>query len=166
VWTVKEFSLGFGEAAVGDVPITLIAEKTDARFCSGEAFTRDTLTKVLHVKRFSLNAYLSNPIFGRWQGHDEGEPDKLFEIEIQPAGGGVGINGLLPDCVDIGMNDAGMLFRHFWFDTGRRECRRMCGIGALQMDNQTLIIDYNYDLDLDHAPGERIKRRFIGKKIE
>jgi hypothetical protein len=163
IWTTREFSLGFAQNAVGDVPVTLITEKADALFCSGKAITRDTLTRILKIKRFPSDPWTDgwSMIFGNWRGHNEDKPDEDFEIEIIP-GFPNRVNNLVPDCIDRSM-DVGVGLRYMYIKGQTTPgCKRMCGIGMLQDDNQTLIIDYSYE----ETPGVRVNRRFVGEKVE
>lgn len=164
-WTTREFNLDFSENAIGNVPITLIVEKVDPLSCGTTAVTKDTLTKVMHVLRAPAE-YLSRDwslLYGKWLGYNEEEPELSFEIEIGPNFPYAVINGLFPDCANVEMEVG--LGRKFMYIKGWSHpvCKRICGIGTLQPDHKTLVLDYTFQEEWE---GERFSRKFIGTRVE
>lgn len=166
VWTTKEFELTFGPEAIGQIQVQLITEKRDTPRCGGAEFTRDTLTRILVVKSLPQNPYVNgwSLIFGKWRGFNEDSPANVFDVEITPGFPFSRLDGLFPTCVNKPMH-VGIALRYMYvLKENIADCKNMCGLGFLQPDNRTLIIDYYFE----EPPGpgsQRIKKKFVGAKV-
>ncbi|MCR9054750.1 MAG: hypothetical protein ACE362_01875 [Phaeodactylibacter xiamenensis] len=162
VWTTRQFNLGFLENAVGDVPVTLIVEKINPDLCGGTAYTRDTVTKILHVREPLDNTYTDgswSAVFGKWEGYNTDDESRTFQIEFKP---GWRLEGLFDGCI-VESPDLSIGLKQFYIAAlGKPDCNRVCGVGALSPDRRELSMDYSYD----GANGERVSRTFKGVKVE
>ena len=159
-WTTREFDLGFAEDAVGDVPVTLIVEKADPNSCGGTDYSRDTLTKNLHVKRFPDNIYSSgtwSSVFGKWEGYNTDDESSIFQIEIKPDWEVTGF----PDGCSYKWPDVGISLTYFAIND-LTPCANLCGLGTLSQDRSELTVNYSYRNDAY----ERIYRTFVGRKVD
>jgi len=158
VWIEKEFDLYFGNAGVGDIPITLITTKNDPNHCLTEAEMADTITKTIHLVNWEEGEENAPRIFGRYVGVETDYPLDTFIVEIS--------TDLLKGVLNLPngcTNEYGSLvgsWKSFLFSTGWPECNRPCGKGQLQEDNKTLIVDYTIKIE-----NKRLKKQFIGIKI-
>lgn len=159
-WTTREFELGFGQSAIGDIPVTLMIEKPNPLACGGTAYSRDTLTKNLHVKRIPDDIYTSgtwSPLFGKWEGYNTDNELSTFQIELGPEWT---LTGLIEGCtVKIPQIDIWLNFLYIKARTNL-SCHRLCGVGTLSEDQREFTLTYSYD----DAAGERVYRKFIGRK--
>lgn len=155
-WIEKEFSLDFGTNGTGDIPITLIVSKNDPDGCLTAEERSDTLTKFVHLYFWNHStADNAPPIVGSYFGANEDMPSDTFTIEV-PLGLTIqGIQNLPKDCTnaigDLRLSNSSFVFA---------SCGNSCGIGILQEDNETIIVDYSLEIG-----GERITKKFIGTKI-
>lgn len=166
VWTTKEFALTFGPEAIGQIQVQLITEKRAMPRCGGTEFTRDTLTRNLIVKGLPDNPYVNgwSLIFGKWQGFNEDSPAAIFDLEITPGFPFCRLDGLFPACVNKPLH-VGIDLRYMYIVKEYvAECRNVCGLGFLQPDNRTLIIDYYYE-EPPGPSGQRVKKKFVGTKV-
>ena len=167
-WTTREFELGFNQSHLGDVSITLIVEKANPLACGGYAYNRDSVTKSLYIEKWPTdfeNEHWSL-ILGTWEGYNEDNPGYRYEIEVvsRPFPRWPLLNNLLSSCIDKENMEVVLGRNNMLFNGGTiPDCKRMCGIGLLQPDYKTLIIEYTY---LDEASGERVSRKFIGQRVE
>jgi hypothetical protein len=161
-WTTREFELRFGQNAVGDIPVTLMVEKANPLACGGTAYTRDTLTKNLHVKRIPDDIYTGgtwSPIFGRWEGRNTDDPTSIFQVEVHPDWS---LTGLLEGCtVKIPQVDIGINFMYIKARTNT-SCSRLCGVGTVSEDRREFYLTYSYN----DSAGKRVYRKFIGRRVE
>ncbi len=163
VFTDKEFSLYFNVTAVGNINVTLIAEKDDFQHCTLSSTSRDTVTKTFHILSPPDNS-MTDPwslLHGNWRGSDTENPEDTFNIEIPP-GFPRRINNLPRGCFDQPL-DVRLWRKNIFFAGSAASCKRICGHGALQDDYKTLVIDYWID---GNSPGERIQKQFSGIKTE
>ena len=160
IWTEQSFSLDFGINGTGDIPVTLVVSKDDPYGCLTEEEKTDSLTKTVHLY-FWNNSSADNapPIVGRYLGANEDAPSDTFTIEI-PLGIGSGLLNLPKDCPNTS-SALGRSQRSIVFVNGDSRCGEACGIGSLQADNISIVV--NYSLKINNI---RVDKKFIGIKIK
>ena len=164
IYTGKEFSLNFGDAAVGDVTIRLITTIDDIEGCYSEEEKVDTSYNTVHFVKFEDIVELTTSIYGEYYGYVEGNSEEYFTISLKSFyDENRGFRNFPNNC-DI-VFSANPSYRHFVFDTGNiTNCNNPKGFGELQNTN-TLIIKfktrfYNFDTSMYEETSE--EKTFIG----
>lgn len=144
----------------GTIDVTLTAFHTPNPDCFPGDDDVDVVSKSFYAKL--IDEVEEIPIYGKFEGYDEDFPDTIYTIEIIPDEYGVvdfpyncERNGGLP--VVIAQRSFAFL-KHEYYQCGHPE-----GMGILQPDNKTLIIDYTLQDSLN--PDIRHKKRFTGQKV-
>jgi hypothetical protein len=120
----------------------------------------DTLTKRIHLVK-TTGYDTASLVIGRFKGVENTAPQDTFIIEIPPPLPSlVGIINFPKGCVgfyhDVQLGRKGLIIPNL-----STPCQSACGIGHIQPDYKTLIIDYS----VEHE-GQRIIKQFIGTKID
>lgn len=154
----KEFSVYFpSEVAPADINVQLIVCKNDPNNCQTK--TCDTLSKKMHLI-YTIGSDTFSLAIGRFRGIDVDSPLDTFTIEIPPP---------LPSLVGIINFPNGCTGQFLSVTVGRKGfilyetptvCQSACGIGILEPDRKTLVIDYSIQ-----SGDQRIIKKFIGTKI-
>ncbi len=165
IHTGKEFSLNFGDAAVGDITIRLITTIDDVEGCYSEEEKVDTSYNTVHFIKFEDVTELTTSIYGEYYGYVEGNSEEYFTVSLKSIYDeeGPGFRNFPKDCNIV--FDANPSYRHFVFDTGNiTNCNNPKGFGELQNIN-TLIIKfktrfYNFETSMYEETSE--EKTFIG----
>lgn len=133
-----------------------------------ECFPNDNgiaaVTKSIIMKTFSSANPL--PIYGKYEGAYEDNPNTVFQIEIAFAPAGIEIVYNFPyQCNSFSiMRILTTGGRGFIYDEKvNYQCGDPSGRGWLEPGNQTLIIEYEVDDPNDSS--QRIAKRFVGQRI-
>ena len=165
-FTQRLFTLTFDPNLTGNIPVRLITTRKVPAGCAAGDVVRDTFYQNLFlVEYFSNRDKL--PILGTYRGYDNDLKDSLFTITI-------GYNEFYDkqilnfprECKDAWEPVRPLLsWRNFYVGHNGGECGFPIGIGRLQADYKTLIIDYTTQYPTGGNGGSPVKtRRFIGTK--
>jgi hypothetical protein len=121
----------------------------------------DTLVQTLYIKHIDYFGDSWSLVIGSFHGADVDTPEDTFTIVIPPIFPTFqGINNFPNGCTGQ-YHDVGT-FRHgLILHTISTTCKSFCGIGVIQSDRKTLIIDYSIT-----EAGQRVKKRWIGTKLQ
>lgn len=154
----KEISIIFGGEILGDVDVTLITTVVDSLGCIEPSLTIDSLTKHIHFIPPDNKLALIN---GMFRGVDTDKPLDTFIMGIPCEDPTLGLLNFPNSCNLI--IKFGFGYKGLFILPSANECGSPCGIGLLQPDNKTLIIDYSIR---ENNMGERVLKKFIGTKVE
>lgn len=160
-FTDSIFFLNF-ECISGQVNTTLRVDNEFLEGCFSDEMKIDIATKGIYMK--ILPSLLEQPIYGKYEGFNEGQEGEVFTIELKPFA--PGIIGFPMGCNNASI-PAFINGRNFMIDVSEvyQNCGRPEGFGFLQEDNQTLIIEYKLTEEID-GEEKRVNKRFIGTRID
>jgi hypothetical protein len=159
IYTAKKFSVYFPlHVAPANIDVTLVACKADTNNCQSKLC--DTLVKRMHLLYSVGEDTTSSLAIGKFKGVDTNAPLDTFIIEIPPPlptlRGIINFpNGCTGQYLDVIVGRNG-----FIVETTPTVCQSACGIGHIQADRKTLIIDYSIQ-----SGNQRILKQFVGTKI-
>ncbi len=148
---------------LGPIEVTFIGQRVSNPQCFPDDIGVDTIKKT-----FVLIRREDAPIYGKFEGYCESDPNTTFVIENTPFLGmePSGVSNLPNGCVRNSTNsvDGGSIYNALWMSTldNFPTCPTPKGWGILAEDRITLTIDYMVYGDNQ----DTIVDRFIGKKIE
>ncbi len=160
VWRTKEFPLEFD--VTGPITVRLVTFKKSDKECFPESDGRDTFYKTFHLVIPSSEA----PIYGTYKGHNTDTPNEEFEFKVgSPFDGNwadAGIRGLPNGCTSPVASTCISGFDYFVLVEDAINCFAPKGVGILQEDKQTIVVDYSYISNVN--TNERVTKKFVGKK--
>lgn len=141
-----------------DIDVTLVVCKAPPVGCN---FIRcDTMTKAIHFIPIDLADSTWSYVIGTFKGIDTSAPNDSFTIRIPPILPTLqGIINFPNGCVGQYL-DASVFRKQLLIRTESFICQSVCGIGSIQDDLKTLIIDYSVK-----EGNNRILKKFVGRRI-
>jgi len=123
---------------------------------------RDTLTKSLFIKPIDYFGGSWSLVIGSFHGADVDTPEDTFTIVVPPIFPTFqGIDNFPNGCTgqyhEVGTYRHGMTLNTI----STTPCKLFCGIGVIQQDRLTLVIDYSIV-----EGGQRVMKRWIGTKVK
>ena len=121
----------------------------------------DTLTKTLYIKPMDYFGGSWSVVIGSFQGADTDTPEDTFTIVVPPIFPTFqGIDNFPKGCTDQ-YHEVGTYRHGLILNTISTTCKSFCGIGVIQDDRKTLVIDYSIT-----EGGQRLMKRWVGSKVE
>jgi hypothetical protein len=122
---------------------------------------RDTLTQTLYIQHIDYFGDSWSLVIGSFHGADIEAPLDTFTIIVPPIFPTFqGIDNFPKGCT--GQYHEVGTFRHgLILNTISTPCKLFCGVGVIQSDRKTLIIDYSIT-----EGGQQLMKRWVGIKVE